>query len=32
MLALMLVVILAAVPVYLIFTSRSELRVSEFSV
>ena len=32
MLALMLVVVLAAVPVYLIFTSRSELRVSEFSV
>jgi ABC-type antimicrobial peptide transport system permease subunit len=32
LIALLLVVILAAIPVYLIFTSRSELRVSEFAV
>lgn len=30
--ALLLVIILAAIPVYLLFTSRSELRVSEFAV
>lgn len=30
--ALMIVVVLAAIPVYLIFTSRSDLRVSEFAV
>ena len=30
--ALLLVIILASVPVYLLFNSRSELRVSEFAV
>jgi ABC-type antimicrobial peptide transport system permease subunit len=32
LIALLLVVVLAAIPVYLIFSSRSDLRVSEFSV
>ncbi len=32
LLALMIVVVLAAVPVYLLFQSKSELRVTEFSV
>ncbi|MDF1538079.1 MAG: ABC transporter permease [Candidatus Thorarchaeota archaeon] len=30
--ALLLIIVLAAIPVYLLFTSRSELRVSEFAV
>ena len=32
LIALLVVVVLAAVPVYLLFTSRSEHRVSEFAV
>ena len=32
LLAMLLVVVLAAIPVYLIFSSKSDLRVSEFQI